>query len=112
MATGTDIITIHRELVARHRRLRWTEVGGRLHMAADALVRNVERMVRRVAMGQSRCQLADGSQQHVVLRRGPRRRARGGPRGAAIVVALGAKINAGIVAGRKDLRGSGGIIVG
>ena len=102
VATGTDSIAIHFKCVTGHGRLSRALGGGRLHVAADALVGNEERVGTRVVLGRPGIQLADGTQQHIVLWQVARRRARNGPRGTVIVVALGAEINARIEVSRQE----------
>ena len=102
VATGTDGIVIHCKCVAGSSRLGRTPRGDSLHMTANALVGNMDRVVTRIVLGRPGTQLADGTQQHIVLWQFTWRRTRNGPRGTVIVVALGAEINARIQAGRRE----------
>ena len=102
VATGTDCIAIHGKCVTGHGRLRGARGGGRLHVAADALVGDEKGVGTRVVLGRTGIQLANGTQQHIVLYEFIRRRARNSPRGAVIVVALGAEINSRIEASRRE----------
>ena len=112
MALLAHSVGIHRKSVVVGGLMILVLRGAFLHMAADALVFEPQR-VRPGRIGRRACiQFADGAEQNVVLR-GMMWSATGtGPRSPAVIMALSADIDVRIILAEKRAGGGNEIIVG